>query len=91
MAACRGDLKLHFPFGHEFRAEWLPLYAPDLNPDEFVWQHAKTNGVVKKPLTKNESLRQRVESDLENIKSQPKLVRSLFFSRQVSSMLGTNW
>jgi transposase len=33
-------LELHF----------LPPYAPDLNPDEFVWQHAKTNGAAKKPL-----------------------------------------
>ena len=30
VAACRGGLELHF----------LPPYAPDLNPDEFVWQHA---------------------------------------------------
>jgi transposase len=36
----KGMLELHF----------LPPYAPDLNPDEFVWQHAKTNGVAKKPL-----------------------------------------
>ena len=37
----------------------LPPYAPDLNPDEFVWSHMKTNGVSKKPLKKNESLRKR--------------------------------
>jgi transposase len=73
VAACRGELELHF----------LPPYAPDLNPDEFVWQHAKTNGVAKKPLKKNESLRQRVESDMANIKSQPKLVRSFFGAASV--------
>src|SRR5713101_2417082 len=28
----------------------LPSYAPDLNPDEFVWAHMKKNGVSKKPL-----------------------------------------
>ena len=33
----RGMLELHF----------LPPDAPDLNPDEFVWQHTKTNGVAK--------------------------------------------
>src|SRR3989441_7440267 len=42
----------------------LPPYAPDLNPDELVWSHMKTNGVSKKPLKKNESLRKRVEKDL---------------------------
>lgn len=39
----------------------LPTYAPDLNPDEFVWSHMKTNGVSKKPLKQHESLRDRVE------------------------------
>jgi transposase len=46
----RGMLELHF----------VPPYAPDLNPDEFVWQHAKTNGVSKKLLKQNESLKERV-------------------------------
>ncbi len=54
VASCRGGLELHF----------LPPYAPDLNPDEFVWQYAKTNGVAKKPLKQNESLKERVEADL---------------------------
>src|SRR4029077_15724462 len=34
-----GKLELHF----------LPPYAPDLNPDEFVWHHLKMNGTSKKP------------------------------------------
>jgi len=73
VAACRGALELHF----------LPPYAPDLNPDEFVWQYAKTNGVAKKPLAKNESLRERVETDLTAIKAQPHLVRSFFHAPSV--------
>jgi transposase len=68
VAACRGELELHF----------LPPYAPDLNPDEFVWQYAKTNGVAKKPLQQNESLKQRVASDLSAIQANSKLVRSFF-------------
>jgi transposase len=73
VAACRGSLELHF----------LPPYAPDLNPDEFVWQHAKTNGVAKKPLKRNESLKERVESDLSAIKARPKLIRSFFGASSV--------
>ena len=64
----RGMLELHF----------LPPYAPDLNPDEFVWQHTKTNGIAKKPLRQGESLRQRVTQDLANVKANRKLVRSFF-------------
>lgn len=44
VAGTKGGLELHF----------LPPYAPDLNPDEFVWQHAKTNGTAKRPLKQNE-------------------------------------
>jgi transposase len=72
--ACRGELELHF----------LPPYAPDLNPDEFVWQHAKTNGVAKKPLRQNESLKERVVADLAAIKAKPKLVRSFFAASSVA-------
>src|SRR5438552_8051164 len=64
----KGRLELHF----------LPGYAPELNPDEFVWNHLKRQGVSKKPLLKNESLRQRVLSDLDRIQSSPALVRSFF-------------
>jgi transposase len=49
----------------------LPAYAPDLNPDEFVWSHMKTNGVSKKPLKKNESLKDRIEEDLMKIRGNP--------------------
>lgn len=74
VAATRGELELHF----------LPPYAPDLNPDEFVWQYAKTNGVAKKPLKQNESLRQRVADDLAALQANAKLVRSFFRAPSVA-------
>jgi len=61
----------------------LPTYAPDLNPDEFVWSHMKKNGVCKKPLKKNESLRERVEQDIINIQGNRALVRSFFCAESV--------
>jgi transposase len=70
----KGRLELHF----------LPGYAPELNPDEFVWNHLKHEGVSKKPLKKNESLRNRVESDLSSMKRRPALVRSFFGAPSVS-------
>jgi transposase len=69
-----GRLELHF----------LPPYAPDLNPDEFVWRHVKQNGVSKRPLRENESLVDRVNADLENIKHRKPLVRSFFKAESVS-------
>ena len=62
----------------------LPTYAPDLNPDEFVWSYMKNNGVSKKPLKKNESLRQRVEEDLIMIQFNRPLVRSFFGAKSVA-------
>jgi len=61
----------------------LPAYAPDLNPDEFVWGHMKKNGVSKKPLKKNESLSDRIDEDLARIKANPQLVRSFFCAESV--------
>lgn len=55
-----------------------PPYAPDLNPNEFVWQHTKTNGIAKKPLRQAESLRQRVTQDLADVKANRSLVYSFF-------------
>lgn len=69
----KGRLELHF----------LPPYAPDLNPDEFVWAHMKTNGVSKKPLKQNESLEKRIEEDLLKIGKNRKLVRSFFCAMSV--------
>jgi transposase len=74
VASLAGKLELHF----------LPPYAPDLNPDEFVWSYAKTNGVSKKPLRKNESMRERVESDLEAVRRDKRLVRSFFCAESVA-------
>lgn len=66
IAEMAGRLELHF----------LPPYAPDLNPDEFVWNYMKSTGVSKKPLKKNESLRGRVEQDLKTLYASRTLVAS---------------
>lgn len=63
-----GRLTLHF----------LPGYAPDLNPDELVWSHAKRTGVARRPLMKGEKLQERVNEQLQKIGKNPKLVRSFF-------------
>jgi transposase len=70
----KGRLELHF----------LPGYAPELNPDEFVWNHLKRQGVSKKPLRRDESLLARVQADLAAIKATPHLVRSFFRAPSVA-------
>lgn len=68
VASTQGRLSLHF----------LPGYAPELNPDELVWSHAKRTGNARRPLQKGEKLEQRVAAQLAEIGNNPKLVRSFF-------------
>jgi len=63
---------------------FLPPYAPDLNPDELVWNQMRNVGTSKKPLKKGESLMNRAILDLESIKRNKKLVRSFFEEKTVS-------
>ena len=74
VASTGGRLTLHF----------LPGYAPELNPDELVWSHAKRTGNARRPLQKGEKLEQRVTAQLAQIGDNPKLVRSFFKHPSVS-------
>jgi transposase len=74
IAQLKGRLELHF----------LPPSAPDLNPDEFVWNYMKNTGVSKQPLKKNESLRERVEQDLAALHGNAGLVASFFDAPSVA-------
>jgi transposase len=69
----QGKLEFHF----------LPPDAPELNPDEFVWNYLKGNEVAKKPLHQNESLKERVGADLAKLKKNRKLLRSFFEAENV--------
>lgn len=68
VASTKGKLTLHL----------LPGYAPDLNPDELVWSHAKRTGVARSPLRKGEKLKERVDAQLQAVADDPALVRSFF-------------
>ena len=74
VASTAGKLTLHF----------LPGYAPDLNPDELVWSHAKRTGVARSPLRAGEKLQCRIDGQLKAIADDPSLVRSFFRHPSVS-------
>jgi transposase len=73
-ASTKGMLTLHF----------LPSYAPELNPDELVWNHMKRNGVARAPLRRGEKLQVKVEAQLSAIKRMPQLIRSFFKAPSVA-------
>jgi len=62
----------------------LPGYAPDPNPDEFVWSHLKRTGVARDPLRAGEKLEIRVEQHLHDVKKNRRLVRSFFDAPSVA-------
>jgi transposase len=70
----RGRLTLHF----------LPGYAPDLNPDELVWNHIKRTGTARRPLQAGERLDKRIDAQLAAVQRNPKLVRSFFGAPSVA-------
>lgn len=74
VADTRGKLTLHF----------LPGYAPELNPDELVWSHAKRTGNARRPLQHGEKLEPRIRTQLAAIGRNPKLVRSFFHHPSVT-------
>lgn len=74
VASTKGRLTLHF----------LPGYAPDLNPDELVWSHVKRTGAARRPLRAGETLRDKIEEQLAQLKRTPDLVRSFFLAPSVA-------
>jgi len=62
----------------------LPPYAPDLNPDELVWNYIRQTGTARMPLKKGESLLERTFIDLELIAQDKGLVKSFFHNASVS-------
>jgi transposase len=64
--------------GGRLRFEYLPSYAPELNPQEQAWRYAKRTGTSRTPLRAGESLPERAARDLSNMAHRPRLIRSFF-------------
>ena len=66
------------------RMNAVARYAPDLNPDEFVWNYLKSEGPSKRPMKIGESLRERIVHILEIVKRTPNLIRSFFKAAELA-------
>ncbi|HWP90630.1 MAG TPA: transposase, partial [Thermodesulfobacteriota bacterium] len=64
----------------KLRLFYLPPYSPELNPDEYVWNDVKSNGVRRSLITNVKDLRSRVESRLRYLQKNPEHVRRFFQS-----------
>jgi transposase len=70
------QLRRRFP--RRVRIEWLPSYAPELNPDEQVWTQTKYRDLANFCPDNLTELTQAVRHSLEHTKSHPSLLRSFF-------------
>lgn len=65
-------------FPRRVQIEWLPAYAPDLNPDEQVWNRAKYTDLANFIPEDVAQLSRSVRQSLRRMRSQPTLLRSFF-------------
>jgi transposase len=70
------QLRRRFP--RQVRIEWLPSYAPELNPDEQAWNRTKYTDLANFCPDNLTELAQAVRDSLERTKSQQALLRSFF-------------
>jgi transposase len=73
-----GARQLKGRFGRRIDVEWLPAYAPELNPDEQVWNHSKYSQLANFIPDNVEHLAEAVEESLHVQSGQQHLLRSFF-------------
>jgi DDE superfamily endonuclease len=67
----------------------LPGYAPELNPDELVWNDVKPTGTAERPLARGEALQDRIDADPLGLQSNRALVRSCLKAPAVAVITGS--
>lgn len=65
--SCGGKLELHF----------LPGYAPDLNPADYIWNDVKGEGPRKVPLRQGEPLFERISASLARLSTQKEKIKNI--------------
>ena len=73
-----GARRLVERFGSKVQIEWLPAYAPDLNPVEAVWSHTKYADLANYIPNDIDSLADEVIGSLEQTSDNEQLLRSFF-------------
>ena len=62
---------------------WLPKYAPELNPDEQVWNHVKAR-LAKLFIESAQSMKQSVLNIMRSLQKQRRLIKSFFQLKDTS-------
>jgi transposase len=73
-----GARRLVERFGNKVCVEWLPAYAPELNPVEQVWSHTKYADLANYIPDDVEALADEVTDSLEQVDSRQQPLRAFF-------------
>jgi transposase len=68
-----------------FRIEWLPPYAPDLNPVEHVWNHTKYGDLANYVPDDLLDLELELECSIDQTRKRPELLRSFFHAAELET------
>lgn len=64
--------------------EYLPAYAPELNPDEWVWRHLKHVELANFAPDDLPELKKALRSAVQRVRMRPKLMRSFLKASALS-------
>lgn len=62
----------------QLRIFFLPKHAPELNPDEQVWEEVKVNQIGKQPIKDKKDLKKRLVATLRSLQKETKRIISFF-------------
>ena len=79
----RGYLARH----PEIVTERFPAYAPELNPEELVWQHTKYSRLSNFAANNTVVLRTKLADEFQTLSRQPELLRSFIEHTQLPLLL----
>ena len=57
---------------------YLPPYSPELNPDEWVWNELKNNGIGRMQVVGPDDMKKKILSHMKWMQRTPDLIRSFF-------------
>jgi transposase len=66
-----------------FWIEWLPPYAPDINPVEHVWKHTKYDDLANYVPDDLLDLEMELECSIDQTRERPELLKSFFHASEL--------
>jgi transposase len=69
---------------------FLPPYSPDLNPDELVWNHLKTNTVGRAAVTDKIDFKRKISKSMISLQRDKEKIRSFFLKVGLTRFFGVS-